>query len=174
MRKLKIEDSETIEIAIQNEILRSEEARYDHRLHGILLACRGHSSYAIADMFGQNPTTVQRWIRAFEKRGLAGLQDCERSGRPTSLTPKQFREIDAVLRKTPRDFGYEQNLWDGNMLSYHIAHTYKIALGTRQCQRIFHKFGFRLRKPRPIIAHADPEKQAAFKKKPTHGEPKEH
>jgi transposase len=174
MRKLKIADSETIEIAIQNEILRSEEARYDHRLHGILLACRGYSSYAIADMFRQNPTTVQRWIRAFEKQGLAGLQDCERSGRPASLTPKQFRKIDSALRKTPRELGYEQNLWDGKMLSYHIAHTYNVTLGARQCQRIFHKFGFRLRKPRPLIAHADPEKQTAFKKKPANDETKEH
>lgn len=173
MRKLKIQDSETIELAIQNEILRSEEARYDHRLHGILLACRGYSSYEIGDMFGQNPTTVQRWIRGFEKNGLAGLQDSERSGRPASLTPKQLREIDSALRKSPRDYGYEQNLWDGKMLSYHITRTYRIDLGTRQCQRMFHKFGFRLRKPRPIIAHADPEKQAAFKKKSTPSQEKE-
>jgi transposase len=103
MKKLSIADSETIELAIQNEILRSEEARYDHRLHGILLVCRGYSSYAVAEMFGQNPTTVQRWIRSFEKRGLAGLQDSERSGRPASLTPKQLREIDSALRKSPRD-----------------------------------------------------------------------
>jgi transposase len=165
MKKLQIEDSKIIELAIQNEILRSEEARYDHRLHGILLSCRGYTSYDIADMFGQNPTTIQRWIRSFEKKGLAGLQDCERSGRPTSLTPKQLREIDSTLRKSPRDFGYGQNLWDGKMLSFHISQTYAVELGPRQCQRIFHKLGFRLRKPRPIIAHADPEKQAAFKKK---------
>ena len=172
MRKLQIQDAETIELAIQNEILRSEVARYDHRLHGILLACRGYNSYEIGDLFGQNPTTVQRWIRAFEKNGLSGLQDTERSGRPTSLTPKQFREIDSALRKSPRDFGYEQNLWDGKMLSYHIAHTYRVDLGKRQCQRIFRKLGFRLRKPRPIIAHADPEKQAAFKKKSKAGKEK--
>lgn len=165
MKKLSIADSETIELAIQNEILRSEEARYDHRLHGILLVCRGYSSYAVAEMFGQNPTTVQRWIRSFEKRGLAGLQDSERSGRPASLTPKQLREIDSALRKSPRDFRYEQNLWDGKMLSFHISQKYGVGLGARQCQRMFHRFGFRLRKPRPVIAHADPEKQAAFKKK---------
>ncbi|MDA8362070.1 MAG: hypothetical protein M0Z44_08820, partial [Gammaproteobacteria bacterium] len=34
MRKLQIEDAEVMRIAIQQEIGRSEESRYDHRLHG--------------------------------------------------------------------------------------------------------------------------------------------
>ncbi|MBW1953883.1 MAG: winged helix-turn-helix domain-containing protein, partial [Deltaproteobacteria bacterium] len=36
--------------------------------------------------------------------------------------------------------------------------------GVRQCQRLFRKMGFRLRKPRPLIAHADPEMQRQYKK----------
>jgi hypothetical protein len=37
-------------------------------------------------------------------------------------------------------------------------------LGVRQCQRLFRAMGFRRRKPRPVIAHADPKAQRAFKK----------
>jgi transposase len=37
----------------------------------------------------------------------------------------------------------------------------------RQCQRLFRQMGFRLRKPRPLIAHADPAAQAAYKKTPS-------
>ena len=37
-------------------------------------------------------------------------------------------------------------------------------MGVRQCQRIFHQLGFRRRKPRPLIAQADPEAKAAYKK----------
>ena len=36
MRKLKIQDAEVMKVALQQEIVRSEEARYDHRLHGVL------------------------------------------------------------------------------------------------------------------------------------------
>ena len=46
---------------------------------------------------------------------------------------------------------------------------YKIELGVRQCQRIFNMMGFRLRKPRPVIANADPQAQKAFKKTPDIG-----
>jgi hypothetical protein len=37
MRKLEIKDAEIIRLAVQDEILRSEESQYNHRLHGILL-----------------------------------------------------------------------------------------------------------------------------------------
>ena len=43
MLKLQIEDAEVMRIAIQQEIARSEESRYDHRLHGLLLVTAGHS-----------------------------------------------------------------------------------------------------------------------------------
>jgi transposase len=45
-----------------------------------------------------------------------------------------------------------------------------VVLGTRQCQRIFRNLGFRLRKPRPLIAKADPEEQEVFKKTAKTGE----
>ncbi len=36
MRKLEIVDAEVMQVAIRQEIDRSEESRYDHRLHGVL------------------------------------------------------------------------------------------------------------------------------------------
>jgi hypothetical protein len=37
-------------------------------------------------------------------------------------------------------------------------------LGVRQCQRLFRQFGFRLRKPRPLIAKANVSLQKKHKK----------
>ncbi len=37
MRKLSVDDVEDMVIALQNEISRSPESRYDHRLHGVLM-----------------------------------------------------------------------------------------------------------------------------------------
>ena len=73
-------------------------------------------------------------------------------------------EIDAVLRKTPRDAGMGGNLWDGKTLAAWIKRQYGARLGVRQCQRLFRQLGFRLRKPRPMVAQADPERQKAHKK----------
>ena len=115
-------------------------------------------------LFGQTPRTVQYWIHRFEQDGLAGLVDGERCGRPTRLSDEQLDEIGLVLRKPPLDAGLSANLWDGKLLSSYIAQQYDVQLGVRQSQRLFRQLGFRFRKPRPAIAHADSERQSAHKK----------
>ena len=100
----------------------------------------------------------------FEQDGLSGLTDEQRPGRPSSLSERQVDEIDQVLRQTPRAHGLGENLWDGKTLSAFIEKQYRVRLGIRQCQRLFRQLGFRLRKPRPAIAHADPLLQKRHKK----------
>ena len=163
MRKLQIEDPEVMQVAIQQEISRSEESRYDHRLHGLLLVTTGQSCREIARLFGEDASTVQRWVRRFEDRGLEGLREGERPGRPRQLDGGQWRQVAADLRRTPRAFGLAANLWDGPLLAEHLRRRFGIELGVRQCQRLFRQLGFRLRKPRPPVAQSDPVKVAALK-----------
>lgn len=169
MRKLQIVDNDNMRIALQQEIRRSEDSRYDHRLHGVLLISHGLSCYDAAACLGEDPVTIQRWVHHFNERGFSGLLDGERPGRPTRVTPAQWSELEQTLRQSPRKHGYKQNLWDGKLLAHHLAESYALALGVRQCQRIFRQMGFRRRKPRPLIAQADPEAQARYKKTPPPG-----
>jgi len=170
MRKLEVENSDVMRLAIQDEIQRSEESRYDHRLHGVLLVCSGVSCREVAELFGESRRTVQYWVKRFNKDGFAGLWEGERSGRPASLDEATLEAVGRDLRVQPRSLGYAQNLWDGKLLSHHLAQAYGIELGVRQCQRLFHQLGFRRRKPRPVIAQADPEAQQAYKKTPAPGQ----
>lgn len=166
MHKLVIADAEVMRLAIQQEIARSKESRYDHRLHGVLLVSHGLSCYQVADWLGQDPRTVARWVHRFEAQGFAGLQEGARPGRPPRLSSRQLAAVDRALRQPPRELGYPQTLWDGKLLAHHVAERYGVPLGVRQCQRLFHQLEFRQRKPRPVIAQADPVAQAAFKKTP--------
>ena len=169
MRKIKIQDAEIMQIAIQQEISRSDESRYDHRLHGVLLICAGFSASKVAKLFNRSARTIQYWAHRFEAHGFDGLRDTEKPGRPGKITDDIRQVIDGDLRKNPRELGYSQNLWDGKLLSHHLIKSKRLRLGVRQCQRLFHKLGFRRRKPRPIIASADPVAQAQYKKTSTHG-----
>jgi len=87
-----------------------------------------------------------------------------RPGRPATLDAKQWAALGRDLRRDPAAFGLSGHLWDGKLLSAHLRQRYGVALGVRQCQRIFGQMGFRLRKPRPQVAQSDPVKVAAFKK----------
>ena len=174
MRRLEIRDADIMRIAVQQEIHRSEESRYDHRLHGVLLCCSGLSCYQVAAYFGQSPRTVQHWVRRFERSGLAGLQEQPRPGRPGRLDAATRERLARDLRTPPQTLGYAQALWDGRLLSHHIAKTCGLRVGIRQCQRLFRQFGFRRRKPRPVIAKADPQAQRAYKKTARLGRAKRH
>ena len=156
-------------LGLQDEIRRSEESRYDHRLHGLLLVAQGMSCHQVSELLGDAPRTVAYWVRRFESDGLTGLTEEERSGRPRRLDEEQIRNIDAALRLRPSDFGLTGNLWDGKTLSAYVKRRWDVGLGTRQCQRLFRQLGFRLRKPRPLIANASPEDQARVKKTSQHG-----
>jgi len=118
MKPLKIADAASIVLGLQDEIRRSEESRYDHRLHGVLLVAQGMTCPEVGRVLGDAPRSVEYWVRRFEARGLAGL----------------------------------------------IEGRCGVRLGVRQCQRLFRQRGFRLRKPRPLLAHADPERQKTHKK----------
>ena len=169
MRKLQVQDPEEMKVAIQQEIGRSEESRYDHRLHGLLLVANGQSCRGVAELMGEDATTVQRWVHRFEETGFEGLREGERPGRPRSLSERQWRQLQRDLRRSPEAFGLNENLWDGRLLSEHLKRHYGIELGVRQCQRLFHQMGFRLRKPRPQVAQSDPVRVAAVKKTPPLG-----
>jgi transposase len=164
MKKLQISDADLMVLALQDEIRRSDEARYDHRLHAILLVAQGMSCRKVAGFLGDSARTVQYWVWRFEEEGLAGLVDDERPGRPRRLNQEQLDRIALVLRGSPSQAGMSANLWDGKTLSAYIRKEWDIVLGVRQCQRLFRQLGFRFRKPRPVIAHADPEEQWRFKK----------
>jgi transposase len=168
---LTVADSETIILGLQDEIRRNEESRYGHRLHGLLLVAHGMTCPEVAALLGDAPRTVEYWVRGFEEKGLAALREGERSGRPGRLSDKHLRGINAALRRMPRESGLGGNVWDGKTLAAWIKRQYGIVLGVRQCQRLFRRLGFRLRKPRPAIAQADPERQKVVKKTPrTDGE----
>lgn len=155
MRKLQFDDVGGMRIAIQQEIGRTEDARYYHRLHGLLLLAAGHSCREVAELFGEDDTTVQRWVHRFERGGLLGLRESLRPGRPRSLDPQQWRELEADLGKSPLDFGFAAPVWNGNSLSEHLRRRFAVRLGVRQCQRIFRQLGLR---PRELDTRALPKR----------------
>ena len=137
--------------------LRSPSARRTAGGHGITCP-------EAATLLGDAPRSVEYWVHRFQGKGLAGLQEGEHPGRPRRLDGKQIEAINRALRGKPSDAGMRVNLWDGKTLSAWIEKEYGIHLGVRQCQRLFRRLDFRLRKPRPVLAKADLGRQKRHKK----------
>ena len=69
------------------------------------------------------------------------------------------------IQKHPNESGLDSNLWDGKLLSHYIKKKYKKDLKVRQCQRIFNKLGFRLKRGRTMVAKGNVDDKKTFKKK---------
>ncbi|MEM0163030.1 MAG: hypothetical protein QXV94_00695, partial [Thermoplasmata archaeon] len=111
-----------------------------------------------------SPRTIECWINSFNSDGLGAFYDIEKSGRPSKLSSEILNDINRDLRKDPHEFGYFQNMGDGILLKRYLLDKYNIDLEVRQCQNIFHKLGFRLRRPRSIIAKGERDLKDNFKK----------
>jgi transposase len=164
MQRLQIADAPLIVMALQDEIRRNKDARYDHRLHALLLVAKGNTCQEVADLLGDSVRSVQTWVNRFEEKGLQGVYDLDRPGRPKVLTD-DLASIHDALRKAPEDSGLDCNLWDGKCLSRFIEVRLGKELGVRQAQRLLNDLGFHYRKPRPMMAGGDPEIKDQFKKK---------
>ena len=64
----------------------------------------GQRCQQVAELFGEDRRTVQRWVTRFETHGLTGLRDGERSGRPATLNAKQWAALGRDLRRDPHEF----------------------------------------------------------------------
>jgi transposase len=164
MQKLEIKNVDIMKVSIQHEIARSEDSRYDHRLHGMLLVCQGLSCPEVSKILGESPRTIEYWVRDLNEKGFEGLREEKRSGRPSAIDGTLLSNIDSDLKQTPTSFGYTKNVWGGKILSHHLKEKYDIKLGVRQCQRLLNQLDFRLRKECSVIAESDVGMKAEFSK----------
>jgi len=164
MKRLEVADASQIILALHDEIRRNDDARYDHRLHAVLLVAQGMPCSEVSSLLGDSIRSIQYWVNRFEEKGFAGLADSPRPGRPPKLTTDQIEEIGKAVRSSPIECGLSGYLWDGKTLSAYIKQEFDVDISVRQCQRLFRQLGFRYRKPRPLIAGTDPYVKEVFKK----------
>src|SRR5579864_5645324 len=70
------------------------------RARVVLLAAGGDSNTAISTRVGMSRPKVIKWRNRYRERGIAGLSDAERSGRPREIDHAAI--VSATLRPPPK------------------------------------------------------------------------
>ena len=167
MQILELKLPEELKAKIQKYFRKNEEARFVHRLHGILMKIdnKENACETIAKLFGQSSRTISNWINKVNESGdIEVLRDKLKPGRSSKLNNEQLFKIKEVLQKPPELSDVSANIWDGKSLSFYIEKEFKVQLGVRQCQRLFRKLGFSLKKARSVVAKGDALKKEVSKK----------
>ena len=167
MQRLELQSSDKIREMILSYFNKNEEAKFIHRLHGLLLKIEEPEATCdrIASLFGQSPRSVSNWIKKVNEAGtIEVLRENKRPGRNKKLTADELGEIKEILVKEPELSGISANIWDGKSLSHYIETKYSVKLGVRQCQRLFRELGFSLKRARPTVCKSDTAKKELSKK----------
>lgn len=146
------------------ELYRNEnDGRMKERYHAIYLMYVLKNANKVSKLLLRSKKTILNWISAFNEAGIEGLIRDSPPGRKFYLTNEQMEELKHDIIKNPRELGYEFSNWEGKSLAYHILKKFDVKLGVRAVQKLLHRLGFSLQRPRYKLSRADPEAQKIFK-----------
>lgn len=124
---------------IQAEFRRSDEAKYIHRLHGVLLVLGGLSTVKAAALLHEPQRTVAEWMKRYRQGGVSGLRDAAKSGRPSLLSSKELSALKKALKQSPAKLGLAGDTWTGELLSEYVKQQFRIEMTIRNSRRILRK-----------------------------------
>jgi transposase len=101
-------------------------------------------------------------VKRVNEKGIKGVEEEKRSGRPSSLTPEIANNLKEILLKPPTSQGYSQSRWDGPLVRTYLKEKHDINIGRSQVNNWIHIIDFSLQRGRKKYIKADPEKQEAF------------
>lgn len=124
------------------------------RIKTILLLDRGLSYQQVAELLLLDETTIRRYEREFEKRGIKGLLELRYTGGQSRLTVLQQTEL--------REYFKEHTPQTGKEAVDHIKKTYSISYSVIGVTKLLHRLGFVYKKPKVIPGKVDQAKQEEF------------
>src|SRR5688572_18385582 len=117
------------------------------RARVVLLAAVGLANYEIAASVGMSRPTVNRWRARYAERGIDGLADEQRPGRPKTIDEAKI--IAATLTPPPKSLGVTH--WSSRLLAPRLGMDHSTVAG------VWKKYGVRPWKAETFKFSTDPE-----------------
>jgi transposase len=170
-------------------VLRTPSASQQQALRAriVLRAAEGATNTQIAAEAGVSLPTVGLWRRSFSERGLDGLQDAPRSGRPRQIDDDEVQRVLAMTLEPPPDGGTHwsvrrlaaatgfssttvHRIWREHKLKPHQVRSFKFSRDPRLAEKIVDVVGLYLDPPKGALVLCVDEKtqiQALDRTQPT-------
>ena len=136
-----------------------------HRLRAIALVIENEMSRAaIADDAGVDAQTLCDWVKRYNARGLDGLRDDARPGRPPLLDRQRTETVASWLEDGPDPDAGEPSRWTAADVRERILTSFGVRYTVEGVRRLIHRLGFRHVSPRPVHPKAKPQAQEEFRR----------
>jgi transposase len=153
----------------------------------VLRAAEGATNTQIAAELGVSLPTAGLWRRSFAERGLAGLADAPRSGRPRTIDDDEVQRVVAMTLQTPPDGSTQwsvrrlaaatgispttvHRIWREHKLKPHQVRSFKFSNDPQLAEKVVDVVGLYLAPPKGALVLCVDEKtqiQALDRTQPT-------
>lgn len=124
------------------------------RIKAIVALNKGMPYPEVASLLLLDETTLRRYVKQFQDKGLPGLLECHYQGGHSRLTSFQEKQLKTFLRKNTKRTAKE--------VVDHVHKTYGVKFSVIGVTKLLHRLGFAYKKPKIVPGKANREKQAAF------------
>jgi len=125
---------------------RAAPARAVERAQVVEKALEGAAVEEIAVQLHLSRATVYLWLHRFEERGVSGLQDHPRGGRPPTYSREQVSQILATALERPEKLGLPYASWTLDRLAAYLAEHKGITMKRSRLDELLLREGLRWRK----------------------------
>jgi transposase len=142
----------------------STSASAQKRALALLALERGESIDRIAAFLNVTRQSVSNWRDIWKHRRSqkgASLSDQERTGRPSEWTEDRQAILEALLDRSPDEFGYRARSWTSHLLSNHLSQSLGWGPSGRSVRRELKQLGYVYKRPRYVL---EPDPQLTKKK----------
>lgn len=155
MLRIKLDDTEVSKLRL---LARQEVGRVSERIHFVLMLANGMSATETAAIMGYDVESVRTWVKRYREKGLQGLYDLAKSGRPAKeLLLNSI--LEAQINQPPNISGYVQSVWTVALMVLHLVGRFKVAISVSTVRRGLHRIGYTWKRPKLAPARRiDPER----------------
>jgi transposase len=145
---------------------RSNEMRLVERAQAILAVYAGEAIQSAAEQVRRHASTVSQWLTRFEERGLAGLADAPKSGRPPTYSEEERGQLIATARTHPHALELPFGHWTLDRLVAYAHEQLHLGISRAQLARVLEAEGLRWYQEQ-IYFSERPDPQFAEKRGPS-------
>jgi len=121
--------NKNIDTQVLIDFLNESPKRWEGVKCSALIAMKnGKDVNDICEIIGVSRETLRNWRQSFESEGVNGLKSKARPGRPPRLNSAAQEGLKAALMKTPEELGYQQAIWDGNLVCVYLKEKFGVKI----------------------------------------------
>lgn len=146
--------------ALVKQTQETKDVKVLKRAQALLGLSEGLSVRAIAQRLGISRQTIYDWVSSYQNRRnqsfIHRLQDRPKPGRSPRKSTIILRELEALLRTSPKAYGFHHAGWTASLLGKALKREHDLDISTKTMRRCLHQAHYVWKRPRYALARQSP------------------